>query len=170
MIHRRGVMGLGSSVAAAMLIVAPLGAQEIVELPADDRNLDASFEDVFRIGSFDGEAWETFGEIAGTAFDEAGNLYVFDRQASRITVVDREGNFVREIGQSGEGPGELTIWPVGGEEVQPDVEGAGVGLDHVEGRHVARRAAKAPEPREQRRARHAEEEERANHQHETERP
>lgn len=87
----------------------PVGAQELIDMPGEDRPLTADFEEVYRIGSLDGDAWETFGEIGGTAFDAAGNLYVFDRQGNRITMVDREGRFVREIGHAGEGPGEFRM-------------------------------------------------------------
>jgi len=89
-----------------------VGAQQAIELPAEDRALTAGFEEIFRVGSLDGEEWETFGEIGGTAFDAAGNLYVLDRQASHVTVVDRDGGFVRTIGQPGEGPGEFRM-PLG---------------------------------------------------------
>lgn len=81
--------------------------QQVVELPAEDRFLDAAFEEVYRIGSLGGEEWETFGSIGGMAFDPAGNLYVMDDQASQIVVVDPQGAFVRTIGQAGEGPGEF---------------------------------------------------------------
>lgn len=101
---RRGANGVA---AAALLVMTPVAGQEVVELLGEDRRLGADFEEVFRIGSFDGDTWETFGEIGGAAFDARGNLYVVDRQASRITVVDRDGAFVREIGQMGEGPGEF---------------------------------------------------------------
>lgn len=99
-------MSLGTAV-GLVLAATSAGAQEVVDLPGEDRALEADFEEVYRIGSFDGDAWETFGEIAGTAFDAVGNLYVFDRQASRITVVSPDGSFVREVGQPGEGPGEF---------------------------------------------------------------
>lgn len=92
---------------AGLGLAAAAGAQEIVDMPGEDRPLTADFEEVYRIGSIDGDVWETFGEVAGTAFDAAGNLYVFDRQGSRVTMIDRDGNFVREIGKEGEGPGEF---------------------------------------------------------------
>lgn len=101
------------TVAATAVLVAttslPAGAQQVVDLPEADRRLNADFEEVYRVGSMDGELWETFGEIGGTAFDADGNLYVFDRQGSRIVVVDPDGNFLREVGQAGEGPGEFRM-------------------------------------------------------------
>jgi hypothetical protein len=104
----------GVAVWTAAIAVAGAGvaAQQTVDLPAQDRMLTAGFEEVFRIGSLNGEEWETFGEIGGASFDDAGNLYVLDRQASRLTMVDPEGGFVRTIGQPGEGPGEFRM-PLG---------------------------------------------------------
>jgi hypothetical protein len=87
----------------------PATAQQTVDMPGEDRPLRADFEEVYRIGSIGGEVWETFGEIAGTAFDAAGNLYVFDRQGSRITMVDPSGRFLREVGKAGDGPGEFRM-------------------------------------------------------------
>ena len=55
-----------------------------------------------------GQDWQQFGEIAEVAFDGAGNLYVFDRQAQRIFVVGPDGNLIRELGRPGEGPGEFS--------------------------------------------------------------
>jgi hypothetical protein len=89
-----------------------LDGQEVIDLQADDRTLSAAFDEVFRVGSFDGEEWETFGDVAGVAFDAEGNMYVFDGQSSRVVMVDPTGAFVREIGQPGEGPGELRM-PMG---------------------------------------------------------
>lgn len=99
------------AIALAASAVAPPAGQEIVELPAEDRVLNSAFEEVYRIGSFGGEEWETFSNIAGMGFDQAGNLYVMDSQAFRIVVVDREGAFVRTFGGPGEGPGEFGDGP-----------------------------------------------------------
>ena len=76
-------------------------------LPGEDRLLEANFEEVYRIGSVDGDEWETFGRVSGVSFDASGNLYVMDDQAGRIVVVSREGAFVREFGGIGDGPGEF---------------------------------------------------------------
>jgi len=98
---------LAIALAASMAISA--SGQQRVDLPAADKPLSADLEAVFTIGAFDGAEWETFGEIGGVGFDGRGQLYVFDRQSSRIVVVDAQGRFVREIGKAGEGPGELRM-------------------------------------------------------------
>ena len=97
--------------AAAILTLALtpafLGAQQMVQLPAEDRPLDAGFEEVYRVGSVDGGDWDTFGRIGGVAFDAAGNLYILDTGAVRISVVDPRGELVRQFIGEGEGPGEF---------------------------------------------------------------
>ena len=55
----------------------------------------------------DGGGWDTFGSVEGLGFDGAGNLYILDTQAVRISVVDPEGNLVRHFIGEGEGPGEF---------------------------------------------------------------
>ena len=53
----------------------------------------------------------TLGALRGPSdaiFDESGLLYVADREASRILVFASEsGDFVRQIGSHGTGPGQL---------------------------------------------------------------
>lgn len=85
----------------------PSTAQEIVELPAEDLWLDPGFEEVYSVGSLDGPEWQQFGEVFDVAFDGAGNVYLLDIHASRVTVVDREGGLLRTIGRPGDGPGEF---------------------------------------------------------------
>ena len=104
----------------AVLMIAAftpsLPAQQVIELPADDRPLDAAFEEVFRVGAISGESWETLGTVRSVAFDADGNLYLFDGSGGvtgpwlnpRILVYDANGTFVREVGRSGEGPGEFS--------------------------------------------------------------
>ena len=97
-------------VAGAVCIagVPPLGAQDVIELPAEDRILSADFEVLYRVGSLLGDEWDTFGQVSDVDFDGAGNLYILDGQAARITVVDPRGNLVRQFGRVGEGPGEFS--------------------------------------------------------------
>lgn len=97
-------------VSALWLPKAALTAQRTIELPGEDRWLDADFEEVFRVGSLMGEEWEQFGDVRSVAFDAAGRLHIFDRQGSaagRIVVVDTEGALVHSVGRKGEGPGEF---------------------------------------------------------------
>jgi 6-bladed beta-propeller protein len=108
-VRMRVTRGWAAGVLALVRMTVPVGAQDVIDLPADDRRLSADFEEVFRVGAMDGAAWKTFGEIGGLAFDQAGNLYIFDRQSSRIVMVDAEGDFVREIGRAGDGPGEFRM-------------------------------------------------------------
>lgn len=96
-----------ASLVTASLVTAPLFAQPVIELPADDRLLDADFEEVYRVGAVTGEDWETFGNVHDLAFDRVGNLYVVDTQGARIVVVNPEGGFVRQLGGVGAGPGEF---------------------------------------------------------------
>ena len=104
-------------------LVAPLGAQEVIELPAEDRYLEAEFKEVFRVGTAIGPPRENFTTIVKLAFDEGGNLYVFDGAlmpglpaqlaiptSLRVVVFDAAGGFLREFGRMGEGPGEFK-WP-----------------------------------------------------------
>jgi len=86
----------------------PLAAQEVVELPAVDRLIDADFEEVYRVGSIDGDEWEVFSRVTAVGFGESGDLYVMDDQGGRIVVVSPEGEFVREFGRIGDGPGEFS--------------------------------------------------------------
>lgn len=85
-----------------------LAAQQVIELPADDRPLDAEFQEVYRVGSFSGDEWEIFGRVSAVGFGQSGALYVMDDQGGRIVVVGREGEFVREFGRIGDGPGEFS--------------------------------------------------------------
>ena len=94
----------------------PLPAQQVIALPEEDHLLDAELEEVYRVGSFGGDEWEIFSRLFGVGFDGAGNLYLMDDRAARIVVVSQEGEFVREFGAIGDGPGEFagnTISAVG---------------------------------------------------------
>ena len=99
---RVSVVALASALAADAL-----AAQEAIDLPAEDRSLDVRLEELFRVGSLGGDRWDVFGDIGGVAFDGTGNLYIFDSQAPRVSVVDPAGTLVRQFGGPGPGPGEF---------------------------------------------------------------
>jgi len=93
----------------ALLPVASAGAQQIIQLPPEDRWLEADFEELYRLGTMAGEDWEQFGHIMGAAFDGAGNLFLYDHlmEAQIVFVVGSDGRLVRRLGGPGEGPGEF---------------------------------------------------------------
>ena len=102
-VKARGLPGFVSTI----VLAGPLAAQEVIELPAQDSFLVGNSQGVYRVGSLMDGGWDAFGEIGDLAFDAAGNLYIFDTQALRISVVDSTGALVRQFGQRGEGPGEF---------------------------------------------------------------
>ena len=93
---------------ACLLAGGPVNAQEIIALPGEDRWLEAAFEALYRVGSLHGRDRDTFGRVSAVAFDGSGNLHILDDQAAQITVVDLQGNLVRQFGRVGEGPGEFS--------------------------------------------------------------
>ncbi|MDE2662140.1 MAG: hypothetical protein OXI39_03980 [Gemmatimonadota bacterium] len=112
-----------SSLLMAVLAAPPiLLAQEIVEVTGRDRPMDPAFEEVYRVGVFEGESWEMFASVGHVAFDVEGNLYIFDGTTGpvlsggmrlmrggevRVIVFDAAGRFLTEFGSSGGGPGEF---------------------------------------------------------------
>ncbi|MYF38128.1 MAG: hypothetical protein F4219_05070 [Gammaproteobacteria bacterium] len=85
----------------------PGKAQEIIELPPENRWLEPQFEELYRVGSLGGKDWEQFGSVRRVAFDATGQLYVFDISTKRVYVVNQRGELRRTLGGPGEGPGEF---------------------------------------------------------------
>ena len=92
------IFGLGSPA---------LQAQEVIELPSRDTRIEPEFEAVYRVGSLDGAEWEVFSRVSAVGFSQSGDLYVMDDQGGRIVLLSREGEFVRQFGRIGDGPGEF---------------------------------------------------------------
>ena len=92
------ILGLGSPA---------LQAQEVIELPSRDTHIEPAFEEVYRVGSLDGADWDVFSRVSAVGFSQSGDLYVMDDQGGRIVVMSREGEFVRQFGRLGDGPGEF---------------------------------------------------------------
>ncbi len=131
------IMGLG----LALPLGGLLSAQSTVDLPVADRPLTPATEDLFTVGSIAGDAWETFGESVRVAFGPEGSLYILDADNSRVVVVGREGEFLREFGQAGGGPGEFRM-PMGiavtpdGELVVSDIGQRGLLVFSIEGEYL----------------------------------
>ena len=92
---------------AALFVAGGGHAQEMVELPGEDRPLVAGLVEVYRIGSASAVSdWEVLGAVPAADFDENGNLYLLDAPA-RVLAVTPAGSFLGQIGRLGEGPGEF---------------------------------------------------------------
>ena len=100
---------LASAIAGAIPVAAaPATAQQVVELPLEDRIVDADLLEVYRIG--DGaDDWELLTRVTSIGFDARGNLHIGDLAGGELSVlvVDASGELVVRFGQPGEGPGDF---------------------------------------------------------------
>lgn len=86
------------------------GAQEVVRLPASDRAIEASFEEVFRVGGQGASDWDVLSDVTSLGFDQRGRLFVGDVVPGgglRIVVIAPDGTLEQAFGRSGQGPGEF---------------------------------------------------------------
>lgn len=97
----------GSAWVMLALAAVPAAAQQTVTLPARDAVLKQAPTEVFSIGTVDGRDWEMFSQIRGVAFDRSDNLYLLDGQNLRVIVFDAQGQYLRQFGRKGGGPGEF---------------------------------------------------------------
>jgi hypothetical protein len=65
-----------------------------------------------RVGTFEGEGPDLFGDVDAIELDRQGRIWVLEGQAQEIRVFDRQGRHVRTIGRKGGGPGEFAQ-PIG---------------------------------------------------------
>jgi hypothetical protein len=92
---------------AFLLLIAlaasrPLGAQAICAEPA-------RLEESFRMGSLEGA--DALNDVRALELDQAGNIYLAQAWINWISVYDPRGKPVREIGGSGQGPGQFGLFP-----------------------------------------------------------
>lgn len=104
---KRSLLFAPHACAVCLLTAVAAAAQEVIELPGEDRWLTPDFEDVYHIGLPTGERWEQFGRVTGMAFDGSGRLYVLDSQIGTVFVVGTDGSLIHEFGQQGRGPGDF---------------------------------------------------------------
>ena len=100
-------MALGGTLACGDSAGGPSTGGPPGTLEGPDVMMTAVTEDVYTVGAYMGEDWESFGLLADVAFDGAGNAHILDMGADRIVVVAPDGSFVRMVGGPGEGPGEF---------------------------------------------------------------
>ncbi|MGB7296853.1 MAG: 6-bladed beta-propeller [Candidatus Aminicenantales bacterium] len=66
-----------------------------------------SLEEDLSIGAKEGPDEYMFSRVLDIDVDDDGNIYALDLKESNIKVFDKEGRYLRTIGQRGQGPGEL---------------------------------------------------------------
>lgn len=67
----------------------------------------AGAREILSIGVLEGETHEMFGQIQDISVDAEGNFYVLDDRNMAVRAFDPEGNYLRQYGQPGAGPGEF---------------------------------------------------------------
>ena len=74
------------------------------------------------IGALDGRPEYLFGAISSIQLMPDGRLVVGDRQNNSVRLFDPEGRFLRELGRSGDGPGEFRdvagVWPTAQDRIR----------------------------------------------------
>ena len=90
---QRGAGGIRILLFAGTALSARAGqvdGQRVIDLPAGDIPLAATFEEVLRVGGREAKRWEAFTDITSVGFDSEGNLFIGDlgrAEGLRIVVV-----------------------------------------------------------------------------------
>jgi hypothetical protein len=93
------------------------------------------------IGTTEGPEEETFGALAGLQVDDAGRIYIVDRQINELRIFGPDGAFVRSVGRTGDGPGEYRnanglLWIADGTLAVIDQRGNRYTLLSAEGEYI----------------------------------
>ncbi|MEJ2721406.1 MAG: 6-bladed beta-propeller, partial [bacterium] len=67
----------------------------------------SALKELWRIGGDTDDEDEFFGVISQIQTDEAGDIYLLDSQLNQVKIFSPDGEFIRDIGREGEGPGEF---------------------------------------------------------------
>lgn len=76
-------------------------------LRPENKALTIVLEKDLEVGPEGGDTMLWVGATASVDVDEKGNMYVCDPAGQRIVVINPQGEFVKQIGQPGQGPGEF---------------------------------------------------------------
>jgi hypothetical protein len=71
-----------------------------------------TLEEDLSIKSVPNKENHTFFQISAVRADDEGNIYILDPRAGAIIVFNKSGEYIRNVGRQGQGPGELEM-PVG---------------------------------------------------------
>ena len=96
-------------VLVTFLPIALFGCKEPepVELPFEEQIVELVIEDT--LGVAVGDSCYLLGAIEGLVHAPDSNIVLLDRAFSRVMVYSPEGEFLRQIGRAGSGPGELNL-------------------------------------------------------------
>jgi hypothetical protein len=75
---------------------------------AADKPIEVTAQPLYTVGEEESDHGEMFARVRSIAFDASDKLYVLDSRSYRVVVFDSAGEYVREFGKRGEGPGELS--------------------------------------------------------------
>ena len=84
-----------------------------------NRKAGLEIEEELSIGRGDGSPECIFSRIGGIDVDAKGNIYIVDIRDAHVRVFDNRGGYIRTIGRSGEGTGELQ-YPVFVKIMEPE--------------------------------------------------
>lgn len=118
----------------ALGVSVPVGGQDTVVVRSDIPGLwgeEIRLVEEVRIGVLEGAEEYMFGRIWRVAAGLDGSIFVLDGQLPVIRMYDANGDFLRNVGGKGEGPGEyrtvlgmevtkngdLTIWDIGNKRI-----------------------------------------------------
>jgi hypothetical protein len=99
-----------AAVACCLLLTTPGQAQEIQVIRADGPPVwgdDGRLVEETRIGSLSGAPEYVFGSVGGVVQLNDGSVWVGDTHLHAIRVYATDGEYLRQIGREGEGPGEF---------------------------------------------------------------
>lgn len=99
-----------------LLVLLQCTAKEQSE--TNDAETALSAKEEIRIGQLEGENEYVFGAINQIAVGKDGAIFVSDRQVPIIRMYDKNGEFMRNVGREGSGPGEYLR--IGGMRTFPD--------------------------------------------------
>jgi len=93
----------------ALMLIPGCGGNDQRTAPAEP--LEPSIELAFidSIGVETGDSTYMFGSIEGLSYAADGSIFLLDRAFSRIMVYSTTGEFLRQIGYAGEGPGGMNL-------------------------------------------------------------
>ncbi len=94
------------TLAAALSLAATAAAAPNGDRPLEPGPARLQLEELWRVGGLDDDE-NLFGVIDGVTADADGNLYLLDVQLTEVQVFSPDGEHLRNLGQEGDGPGEM---------------------------------------------------------------